>query len=299
MATAHDNYTQISRNDPIAADYIQDGGVASGVSVLRTKMGYGSDGRYQELPFPQIAAARGLYDDIEIIRQFGRNNDVGTGTAETIWDGGATWVAPATGAEHHNIASTEAADAAGSTGAREVTLYGLDDEMEQRSEVVVMNGTNDVLSSISYRMLYRMVVTSAGSGGENAGVITATAQASSTVTSQISAGMGQALMAIYAVPRNFFGYILGFYASINKSGGQASTADILLFSKNMNPDYATPAKRLKHIFGLQTTGTSMIYHVFGTPISIPEMELTWIEASVTANGTDISAGFDIVLLKNA
>jgi hypothetical protein len=73
-----------------------------------------------------VRAALGHYPNIKGVNKFGRNIEIDSSVTADIWDGGYTvasggvsliWVAP-TAARTHTIASTDANDTAGGTGAR-------------------------------------------------------------------------------------------------------------------------------------------------------------------------------------
>jgi len=66
--------------------------------------------------------ARGNVTGVSSVQKFGRNQSIGSGTQEDIWDGGATWVAP-TVARTHTVASTSGSDAAGGVGARTIQVW--------------------------------------------------------------------------------------------------------------------------------------------------------------------------------
>ena len=76
------------------------------------------------------------YADYQQLK-FGKNPDVGN-TEETIWDAGGlySWQSAA---ESLEILSSEVADAAAGTGARTVTVKGLDSNYELLSETVTLN----------------------------------------------------------------------------------------------------------------------------------------------------------------
>jgi hypothetical protein len=241
-----------------------------------------------------VEVARGRISGQSEILKFGRNQDVDTAAAEDVWDGGGTWVPP-TAARVHAVVSSSTADdgAPAGTGAQTVTVLGLDDSYLEISETVTLDGTTPVNTVNSYRMIYRMYVTVAGSGGVNAGNITATAATDATITAQISTGFNQTLMAIYQVPANKTAYVFHYYAAINKALTSGVGCDIGLQVKPFGEVY-----QYKHILGLQIGGASYLRHDFGIPLECTQKSILKVIASTTANNTDISAGFDLVLVNN-
>lgn len=154
-----------------------------------------------------VDAARGQIGDVSTVNKFGAATDCDSGVATDVWDGadGSTSTkvfVPPTTARIHAIASTSANDAAAGTGMQQITVYGIPTDWNQpeTSEDVTMNGTTPVNTVNSYVMIHRMQKKAVGSGGTNAGIITATAATDSTVTAAILAGNRQTLMAIYGIP---------------------------------------------------------------------------------------------------
>lgn len=241
------------------------------------------------LPFE---VARGNISGYSSVLKFGRNIDVDTGSVEDIWDGGDSWTAP-TIAQAHNVRSTNACDT-GTTGsgagARTVELQGLDASYLAQSETVTLNGTTNVVTSNSYLRIFRMIVRTAGSDGINHGNITACAPTDDTLTAQISASFNQTLMAIYTVAASTTAYMTHYYASMNRS---VTTGAANIFLKVM-PSNET--LQTKHVLGLVGPGTSYFRHKFEPPLKITEKSDIRIQADVSANNTDVSAGFDMILV---
>ena len=145
------------------------------------------------------------------VHKFGFNPDIDD-SLETVWTQGGlySYLAAAT---QLSVSSSSTDDTSAGTGARTVTLSGLDANYSEISETVTFNGQTAVTTTNSYLRIFRMVVNSAGSGGENAGVIYA---GTGTVTSGVPAnkyatiaiGDNQTLMAIWTVPANHTAYLL-------------------------------------------------------------------------------------------
>ena len=230
---------------------------------------------------------RGQVDNFALVSKFGRNPDVDTGGFEDVWDGGGTWTPP-TQDRIHDIVSTDVNDTSAGTGARTVSIYGLSSGV-LTSETITLNGTSNVPTVNSYGMIYRMTVETAGSGGSNAGAITATAQTDATVTAQINVGNNQTLMAIYQVPTGKTGYIFRWYGDMNKSNATGA-ADLRMLIKPDGKVYQT-----KRYNGLIASGTSGFDKSINF-LTAAALSIIKIDTEVTANNTDISAGFDFYLV---
>lgn len=223
----------------------------------------------------------------DVVLKFGQNPDIDTAAAEDIWDGGGTWVPP-TAARVHNLASSDVNDTAAGTGARTVQVYGLDSDYLPIDETVTLNGTSNVATTNSYLRLFRMIVRTAGSGGVNAGIVTATAVTDATVTAQISVSNNQTLMAIYTVPAAKICHLYQYDAAMNK-GNATGAADIQLLVRPFGEVW-----QVKRVRGLIASGGSSFIYQFAFPLRLDEKSDIKIRATVSANNTDISAGFDLV-----
>jgi len=190
---------------------------------------------------------------------------------------------------------------AGSTGAVVAHIKsGLDSNFDQQSEFVVLNGQTDVETTKSYLRINRFHIHGAGSGGVNAGVISVTAQTDATVTAEIPTGFGQTLMAHYTIPRNYKAYITNVYATINKVSGTTPSADIVLWEHLWagNTTSVGDGKFLHGYWGVtpQSSGTLKTYNPYKF---VSEFADVWLAAPAVAGTTpDISAGFDLILVKN-
>lgn len=239
---------------------------------------------------PYLEIQKGNVSGSAIVHKFGRNVDVDTAAAEDVWDGGGLWAAP-TAARTHDIASTSANDASGGTGARTVKIYGLDASYALQEETVTMNGVSNVETANTYTMIHRMVVITAGSENANVGTITATAQTDATVTAQISALYNQTLMAIYQIPAAKTGYLRTMYVATNSSGGVAPNVDATLFAKPDGEVFQT-----KMVLGVAANGSSHIFHRWEGGLILPAKMIVKVQAETSANNSDVSAGFDIILV---
>lgn len=132
---------------------------------------------------------------------------------QTVWASGTIWVPP-TSASTMTIVSTSANDAAAGTGARTVSVAGLDSNYLEISETVTMNGTTPVTTTKSYLRISRMTVTSAGPLKSNDGAITISNTSPQGI---ISAMAGQSSFSIYTIPANKVGYLHNLHLSSSKS----------------------------------------------------------------------------------
>lgn len=188
---------------------------------------------------------------------------------------------------------------ANSTGVSVVHIYGLDANMEFQQEFIIMNGTTNVPTLNTYYRIYRMHSDGAASRTNvNIGNITATAQTDGTITAQINIGNGTTAMAIYTVPKGKTAYMTQIYSDIVKPGAVTSNASLTLRTTPLANIDGTGSRAL-HFFGLNEAGSSNYHHPFRPYKVILENTDIWIRCDTcSANGTAISAGFDLILVNN-
>lgn len=226
------------------------------------------------------------------IHKFGHNPDIDTGTdPEDVWSQGGIYAFP-TAAAATTIVSTSTSDAAAGTGARTVFVEGLDGNYLTASEIVTMNGTNAVTLSTQYLRINRVRVITHGSdsGKSNVGVITVLHGA--TVLAHIIADHGQTLQAVYTVAANFqVAYLAKWYCSMERSGGAAGVATILLCMADVGE-----AMRVTEHVELRSDGNSIFQYEFPFWIEIaPKTDISIRVNVVSANDTAVSGGFDLLL----
>ena len=240
----------------------------------------------------------GINSNISQVNKFGRNITVDTAQEADIWDGGAsdvgnqiyTYEGFLTEASTMRLVSTSDADSISNTGARLLKIYGLDSDWLEQDEVVVLTGTDTVITTNTYLRLFRMKVTSAGTGGGNAGKITAHAVGTVRMA-QIDTTNNQTLMAIYTIPGDKIGYLTSHYGGMNNRK-QATCVPMYLYACPFGQVFQT-----KSILGVLSAGSSYYNHVYTAPLRFgPKTDIKMRTGLSTADGVDMSAGFDIILI---
>jgi hypothetical protein len=233
--------------------------------------------------------AVGNVRDHDSINKFGRNSDIDS-SIEDIWDGGGAWNEPTVG-QVYTVTSTSTADTGAGTGARTLQISGLiSDTGLLASETITMAGTSWVTLTNNYQMIHRLIVLSVGSGSVNAGTIYAVGNTDGTVTAQINPGNNQTLMAVYKIPANRRGCLLNYYSSINRATGANTLANVFIKAKPNGQAFQT-----KQIIGISTISSGFIEHTYYAPNCFDPLTIVKMSADASANDTDISAGFDMIL----
>lgn len=208
--------------------------------------------------------------------KFGFNADVDA-AEETIWDGGGLYSYPAS-ALAMTIVSSSASDAAAGTGARTVTVVGLNASYVEIAQTITLNGTTAVNIPTALLRVYRAFVVTAGSGNTAAGTLTI-ANAGTTYA-QITLGDNQTLMAVYTVPA---GYTL-YLTSSNISAGTANANQYLTARLVQRPFGGV----FRDISKLTLHDGTASFDGFIVPLRFPEK--TDIEIRAIGSGTNNSVG---------
>jgi hypothetical protein len=265
-------------------------------SILKTNL--------QQNPSPpHSVTVQGAYEpfDLQVARNqimghntvfiSGFNATVGT-TYETVWSESTVYVYPTT-ATIIKISSSDANDTAAGTGARTVTIYGLDANYNQINETVSLSGQTAVNTTNSYLRVFHLMVNTAGSGGAAAGSIyagvgTVTTGKPATVYGVYTAD-GGATACIYTVPAGYTGYIFDFLTSTGCTTANAYT-NIGLYNRPLGG-----------VLDNTIQGRCGNGGAFTIPLNYPLVfdEKTDIEVRASATSTsNVTANFNIVIIKN-
>ncbi len=233
------------------------------------------------------------------VNKFGLNSDVDA--AEDIWTQGGDFVEPTT-ARTHDIVSTSTADdgdVAG-TGAHTIRVWGLTGwGAAEVTEDLTLDGQTNVATANAYVFINRMQILAAGSGGTNAGLITATAQTDSTVSAAIAIGEGQTLQAIYGLPSTQTFYMSTYHTTWYGAAGAGVNEVKMQLLVEDTPATATSLFVAKHTAGMVSSGDSRVEHHFEPYFAIPGPAIIKIRCTATsAANAELSAGFDGFLVDN-
>lgn len=244
-------------------------------------------------PF-ELQVARGQIGWHNAQFKFGFNPDVDD-SLETVWAQGGLY-SYLSAASILKVSSSSLDDSATNPGARQVELFGLDADYNEISETVNLGGQTAVNTSNSFLRINRMVVRSAGSGGQNAGVIYAgTGTISSGVPANkyatIAVGDNQTLMALWTVPAGYTAYL--FQKDITAATTQNNKyATISLVAR---PEGEVFQIKDKHVLD-----NGVLHQEYALPIKF--LEKTDIEVRCIGDSSSadiaVSAGLDMVYIKN-
>ena len=228
--------------------------------------------------------------------KFGFNPDIDN-SLETIWAQGGLYTYLSTASTLYVSSSSTDDDAAG-TGARNITVSGLDANYDEISITVDLDGQNGVELGEFIR-INRAIINTAGSGGANAGVIyvgTESSPSGGVPTNKyltIAIGDNQTLMALWTVPRNYSAYL--YQTNVT---GACTTSNKLLTTTIVARPFGG-VFQVKDKFGIQIDGGAIVqkYHF---PLRFEEktdIEVRSISDAGSANA-EVSAGLDILYIRN-
>lgn len=226
--------------------------------------------------------------------KFGFNPDIDD-SLETIWAEGGLY-SYLSAASVLKISSSSTDDASASTGARTITISGLDANYDEISESVTLNGQTAVNTTQSFLRVFRMIVNTAGSGNQNAGVIYA---GTGTVTSGVPAnkygtiavGDNQTLMCFWTVPRGYTAYLYQVDISMNTEvANKYGTVSLV----------ARPEGGVFNVKDKFALSQDIIHQEFKHPIKFAEKTDLEVRAIASSSNADlaVSAGLDIVYIQN-
>ena len=237
----------------------------------------------------ELRVSRGLVVGASNVNKFGTNLAIGP-TEETIWTNGGNIPWP-TAAFTATIISSDAADTSAGTGARVVTVQGLDSDYNFQTVSVTLNGTTAVTISGAnpWLRINRAFVTSSGTGGGAAGIITIQNASTAVVYADLSEG-NQTQMAVYTVPAGHTLYLdqITFTAAVSTG---ANSATVKLNTR----DFGSNTFRTRYIADLQS---GELINSLQYPIALPEKTDIEARAFMSAGTASISAFFEGVLIAN-
>jgi hypothetical protein len=226
--------------------------------------------------------------------KFGFNSDVDD-SLETVWAQGGLYSYLAS-ASVLKVSSSSTADTSAGTGARTVELSGLDTNYDEISETVTLNGQTAVNTTNEFLRINRMVIRSAGTGGQNAGVIyagtgTVTTGVPANKYATIAIGDNQTVMALWTVPRGYTAYLLQTDITV------ATTQNNKYCTVHL---VARPNGEVFQIKDKFVKAESSVHQTYTIPLKFEGKTDIEVRAIGDSSGADIaiSAGLDFIYIQN-
>lgn len=177
-----------------------------------------------------LAVAADAVTNVELVQPTADNATIGT-SFEGISNTDADFVNPVVAGADIDIVSADAADdgSPAGTGANTVTITYLDDNFNQATEVLTMNGTTEVeITEQNVAFVQKAEITTTGSGLASAGAITIADVTGGGVHAVIDAGAPETGNCQWMVPAGHTGYIHGFWHDVDAVAAGAGTVEIAL-----------------------------------------------------------------------
>ncbi len=233
-----------------------------------------------------VLAAAGQIRGVENKAQVGFNTSVGS-TLEDIWPGAdiSPILQTLSAAETMDVVSTSGDDDIAGTGARTVTIKGLDNDFLEIEENLNLTGLTIAVTQNEYIRLESCRVIDAGTGGENAGDITLTATTAATLQAFVSQGFNNDQQVQYTVPANKFAVFTQFLMETQKD----QQGFISLWIRNFGEVYALG--RNWNVY--QSSLTSPIV----PPLALgPKADITMRGVKVTAGDIEVACNMNFYLV---
>jgi len=232
------------------------------------------------------------------VQKFGRNSDVPNGSWEGVLQAAPQFFWPQVATTVQVKAGGNAADDGTSSplgaGAREIRIHGLDETGAEASETITLAGAAaSSATTTTFIRVNRMYVTEVGAYGvaNTDDIVLIDTNSPQDDLIAIIAGEGQTQYCGYTIPLGKTGQLKSAYVYADAS----KAADFILYTRENILDVTAPmaAKRVRHFWD-GVLGSAII-HPGQTLIALPALTDIWIEARGGGAGTEVSAGFEILL----
>ena len=244
----------------------------------------------------------GLVNYQSQIRKFGTNKSVAA-ALETIWagadNGGALlYVFPTTAETLRVKAGGDANDTSAGTGARTLTVFGLDENWNEVSETLTLAGASASAATTAtfYRVNKVSIDTCGTYGGANTGVIVIENTSALQELAYIAVEEGNTSQSIYTVPAGKTAYI----KKLNPQVSQNNSANISLYHIDNADDFVAPFTSVRHLEWqvLDFTGVENIK--FDTyPVFLEKNDIFFEGNKETGSGTaGVTVEFELILVDN-
>jgi len=247
-----------------------------------------------------VGINRNLVKGHSIVHKFGHNKDVGTSYEPVV--AGGVWQTPqVSGATQLRVKAGDANDTAAGSGAREVTIVGLDATGVMVSETLATAGTSASANTTnSYVRLLRFYVSASGTYGTQstsshvaAIVIEDAAGANDWGMIDLNGfGHGQSQIGIYTTPKGYD----AFLSAISIQTESTKPTSFLFLKRENILETAAPysaVRTFQEFVGVE----GAVSQVFDTPIRMPELTDFGPMAKVSSGSAEVSVEMEIVLVE--
>lgn len=237
-----------------------------------------------------------LDPDVRLIRRAGVNTDVDTSTTpEDLWGGSGLYTGFPSTAEPVRITSSSVNDAAAGTGARTVTVTGLDISGNFIQETVTLAGTTPVVTVQSFWRLNRAFVATSNQDNRafNAGIITIQQNVTTAnIFATIDIGVNVARTTAYTIPANVTGLLSYFEAGgLRSSSTFQGTVAVYIRIPGLAPSLGEEVDISQAILAQR--------EIRGGLYLPPLTDIVLRVLNTTANNIAISGAVEMTLIRNS
>lgn len=221
------------------------------------------------------------------INKFGYNDEIPT-TFELITTPSANVVYPTTAAVV-SVVSDDANDDAGDTGARTVSIQGLDADYNLQSDTIELDGTNAVTTTNTYIRVFRAGVETAGSSGGAEGTISFSigGNVQCTINPEYD---NQTLHAAYTIPAGKTGYLTRLQVTSTKDNKAGMVG---FFEREFGTDKVFKVKQLLEVY------RNSVAVDFPIPLKLTEKsDLELRGKNLDSGNISLGGTFDLILVDN-
>lgn len=228
-----------------------------------------------------------------MVHKFGRNGSVPNGSWEFVNLLGFTaWPlsAPAT---VRIKAGGDVADTTAGAGAREITVQGIDSNLNEAAEAIATAGAAaSVATATSFWRIHRAWVSSVGTyGAANTGSVTIENSGGGTDLIEIGIEKGQTQFAAWTVPIGKTACLLSMHVQVDTN----LSANIRVYTRANMDNAVAPmsAKRLRLFFAVRN---NFPYLPKGPEVVIDEKSDFWVEASGDGAIVKVTCNFELLVI---
>jgi hypothetical protein len=242
---------------------------------------------------PSIAVEKGYVSGQKLVNKFGTVFNIGPETFPAgidVWPDASEYGKYSGSASFLTIVSTSDSDIfEDEDGAGQIEVFGLDEDYNEISELVNLNGITPVLTTNKYMRANRAVVTDSEDGDGNYGTITAEFQAIPGLVAFVMRPFdNQTLLAVYTVPAGKTFYMNSIEVDMARINGSAGSAQVSLRARPFGPKTVYNSK----LFTVVSDSSPLRPNLLNSPMVFSEK--TDIKVSVeqvSDSNTTISAYF--------
>ncbi len=231
-----------------------------------------------------------------IVHKFGRNNSVADGDWELVSLIGGSTSFRSSPSTIRIKAGGNVEDTFDGSGARSITVMGLDENLIEVSETIITSGAlASAPTTTSFWRVYRSYVDDVGVyGGGNLSAINIEDSGSEADMIRIGPDKGQTQYTAFSIPADKIGYLL----SVHLSTGHTTPADFRLMTKDGIDTTSAPfpSKKLKNYWD-GTLGITR-YIPRSPELSLSSGSDIWIEARGSGGSVKVAANFEVLLIAN-